>query len=134
VSCPLSCGICSGEFRQTDGFANGCLWDGSFPFSDCCADGSFTNSAGQDCAHGTTQYGRCCAERECTDDPEYIDEQGYPCADWADPALDCLASGYSPGGQDALLAACGMTCASCGANQQAACADDPGFIDGAGNP
>ena len=107
TACPLSCGICSGEFRA------GCGWDAAFPFGDCCASDAFELADGTPCAFGTTQYGACCAERECVDDPDFLDEGGFPCADWQDSALDCFASGYSAGGQDALLANCGMSCASC---------------------
>ena len=118
MNCPLSCGICSGEFRQTgdgiNGNVAGCLWTAAWPFSECCSSGDFTNAAGADCADGTTQYNACCVERECADDPAFVDEGGYPCADWQDASLDCFADhGYSAGGKDALLANCGLSCASC---------------------
>eukprot|EP01045_Picozoa_sp_COSAG04_P014870 COSAG04_NODE_1138_length_8106_cov_4.244036_3_plen_196_part_00 len=112
ANCPLSCGTCSGEFRQTEGSTKGCTWDGSFLFSECCSSPAFTTAAGEACAYETVQYNACCAERECADDPAFVDEQGYPCADWA--VLDCYADhGYTPGGKDALLANCGMSCSSC---------------------
>eukprot|EP01045_Picozoa_sp_COSAG04_P018574 COSAG04_NODE_1727_length_5793_cov_2.686512_8_plen_540_part_00 len=50
--CPLSCGICSGEFRQTGGSTAGCLWDTDYPYSECCASSDFTNAEGASCAFG----------------------------------------------------------------------------------
>ena len=37
AACPLSCGICSGKYRQTGGNTAGCVWDTTYTYASCCA-------------------------------------------------------------------------------------------------
>jgi hypothetical protein len=159
AACPISCGICSGEFRTT------CHWDASFTFAGCCDTANGPTGDGG-CWFGTTQYGLCCdgwspvvepppppppaiptdcagladgaacddqapgtdndtctdqqcvgvpANWWCTDQPAFTDEAGFACSDWADPSFNCVAdtATYSPGGREALYAACAATCGLC---------------------
>ena len=59
-----ACGICSGEHRSTGGYAGGtCLWDATYPYSECCASSAFTNAAdpAASCAFG----GKCPLPLSC---------------------------------------------------------------------
>ena len=51
----------------------------------------------------------------CADQPDFRDEGGFGCADWADPSFDCVADSatYTPGGREALYAGCAASCGLC---------------------
>jgi hypothetical protein len=58
AACPLSCGICSGEFRQPL-----CAWDTTYTFQRCC-DTASGPTGDAECWYAETQYASCCLPEE----------------------------------------------------------------------
>jgi len=58
AACPLSCGICSGEFRQPL-----CVWDATYTFQRCC-DTASGPTGNAECWYAETQYASCCLPEE----------------------------------------------------------------------
>ena len=56
IGCLLSCGICSGEFRQPT-----CGWDATYTFAGCC-DLSLGPTGDANCWFGSTQFSACCTD------------------------------------------------------------------------
>ena len=57
--------------------------------------------------------GRASGQSSCVDDTSYADPEGYTCSYWAPSAHVCSESEYSDDDQQALLAACPVSCETC---------------------
>jgi len=67
--------------------------------------------------------------KPCTDDPQFVDAQGYMCLDWTGYDCDQAAESwdYTPDQENEIKANCSKTCGLC--SDEEPCDDDPAFTD-----